>query len=107
MEHEGGSAMKSVLVIDTPERCEDCPCAYFTEGATSDYCRVTDSDIEDGMLILEDCPLKKLPQIRPCNYYDFEHYTSGYDKGWNDCIEHILPKEKEEKKNNADGDGRL
>lgn len=100
--------MKSVLVIDTPKNCIDCPCSYFTEGTTeyaqSDYCIVTNSEIEDLDGILEDCPLKKLPQIRPCNYYDFEHYNSGYDKGWNDCIEAISPKEKE-KENDTNDDG--
>ena len=75
---------KSVLVIEKPERCEDCPCAYFTEGAQSDYCKVTDSEISNSNEVLKDCPLKDLPMSRPCNYCDFEHYTSGYDKGWND-----------------------
>ena len=103
--------MKSVLVIDTPDNCDTCDLSrlYSLSGklVKDPFCFALNKYVEDGQIILEDCPLKKLPQIRPCNYYDFEHYTSGYDKGWNDCIEHIMPKKKEEKKNNADGDGRL
>jgi hypothetical protein len=115
--------MKSVLVIDTPENCNDCPLCIHTaeEKRYIGYCNTSDEDyyckaldrfmeydkVDGGVDILvkpEDCSLKNLPQMRPCNYYDFEHYNSGYDKGWNDCIEHILPKEKE-KENDTNDDG--
>lgn len=100
--------MKSVLVIDTPENCDTCDLSrlYSLSGkiAKKPFCFALNEFVEDASIILEDCPLKKLPQIRPCNYYDFEHYTSGYDKGWNDCIEAISPKEKE-KDNDTNDDG--
>jgi len=33
--------------IPMPTDCRDCPCAYFTEGAYSDYCQINQRDFED------------------------------------------------------------
>lgn len=41
--------------MDMPKSCEDCPCAYFTEGAYSDECQVTHKHITDEKPT--DCPL--------------------------------------------------
>lgn len=30
-----------------PVNCNDCPCAYFTEGMTSDYCQITQKDFDE------------------------------------------------------------
>ena len=80
---------KSVLIIDKPKKCDDCPCSYFTEGAQSDYCKVTDSEISNSNEVLKDCPLKDLPDKQVCNERDFEHYVNGYGKGWNDYRGHL------------------
>ena len=81
--------MKSVLVIDKPEGCEGCPCAYFTEGAHEDCCNITQTIIEDKFKILDNCPLKDLPQKQVYNERDYEKYINVYGKGWNDCLGHI------------------
>ena len=33
--------------IEMPKKCNDCPCAYFTEGASSDYCQINMQDFDD------------------------------------------------------------
>lgn len=31
--------MKAILVIDMPDNCEECCCAYYTEGVHHNYCQ--------------------------------------------------------------------
>lgn len=54
---------KSILVIDTPESCRECPC--FLETAT-DCCGVNEKDI-DGHGKPDWCPLQELPKRDPGN----------------------------------------
>lgn len=30
----------SMAIFETPEHCEYCPCSYYTEGVSSDYCQL-------------------------------------------------------------------
>ena len=103
--------MKAILVIDMPEKCEDCP---LTEWAGS-YCRLI------GMFVNDErpswCPLKPMPQKKEVEVNEIEDimhteysvediYTNKYvatillatDKlislGWNACIDEILGETK-------------
>lgn len=64
---------KSVLVIDTPTQCIDCP-LYL-----DDACFVTETVVTE--VIADDCPLRPLPDKEVCNEYDFEHYKNGVSQG--------------------------
>lgn len=78
---------KSVLLIDKPENCIDCPLQ-----ADDKACEITETsfkDINPAREILSDCPLKDLPDKQVCNERDFEHYVNGYGKGWNDYRGHL------------------
>ena len=33
--------------IDMPKRCDECPCSYFTEGMSSNYCQINNRDFDD------------------------------------------------------------
>ena len=33
--------------VEMPKLCNDCPCAYFTEGMSSDYCQINNRDFEE------------------------------------------------------------
>lgn len=96
---------KSVLVIDTPENCYDCP---FGTGYCSDLeyeglCELADCLDCNEILITEEhygcesksrpdwCPLKPLPERK-----NFVNSTNGieananvYSAGWNGCIDAI------------------
>lgn len=79
---------KAVYIINKPQSCTDC-------FLCKDYkCQHLDTMIleeVDGVRpFLPECPLKALPEKNPCNYYDFEKYQSGYDKGWNDFYDKIV-----------------
>lgn len=95
---------KMILVIDKSVNCDECDICYprvAEDGERMEFCPMTGwmkiETAKEG--IQPNCPLKKLPQTRPCNYYDFEHYTSGYDKGWNDCVDYLSEEGRWKNKN--------
>lgn len=83
---------KSVLVIETPENCYDCPisqdCSNILEASL--FCLgagkcVIDKEAE---MIPDWCPLMDLPEKdngdHPANTFD-----AGFVEGWNQCIDKI------------------
>ena len=86
---------KSILVIDTPERC--CQCIF--SGSDGDYCCLKENMVSDSNMISEEeylnkkpdwCPLKDVPEKKsvPNGFMIGEMY--GEDIGWNNCIDEIL-----------------
>ena len=74
--------MKSALIIDTPTNCIDCPLQ-----ADDKACGITETsfkDIQANKQVLQDCPLRPLPDKQICNYYNFENFVNGRIRGWND-----------------------
>ena len=83
---EDSAIKKSVLVIDTPEKCLYCPLLN-----SADECIVQDDDANANAGdswddLIKGCPLKKLPERRK---YD-EELFNGEVKGWNDCLKKII-----------------
>lgn len=67
---------KSVLIIDTPSNCKECPVSKCKEW--------TDEEARP-----KECKLHRLPPAEPCNYYNFETYSSGFAHGFNRFREQI------------------
>lgn len=100
---------KSVLVIDTPKNCYDCPfgSAYCDEFGYVGYCEIADCLHYDVILMTEEhydcesksrpdwCPLKPLPEkMKVTGIYNYAYLEAGgkppsYKIGWNDCIDVI------------------
>lgn len=94
---------KSVLVIDTPENCYDCPfgteyCGnYNYEG----NCELAECLGNIMTLITEEhygckseskpdwCPLKPLPEKDDFVNVPHDEYYTGYHDGWDNCIDEI------------------
>ena len=83
---------KSVLVIDTPENCYDCPigqdCSNILEA--SPFCLgagkcVLDKEAE---MIPDWCPLMDLPE-KDNEDYPSNTSDAGFAEGWNQCIDEI------------------
>ena len=89
---------KSILAIDKPANCDECDICYYKDKEL--FCPfvgfLVDKDYTE--IIHDDCPLKSMPVKQPCNYYDFENYTNGYSKGWNDCVDYLNEEGRWEKK---------
>lgn len=70
---------KSIFIIDTPACCGECPMSC------TGVCRKWNR--KDAKAFPKDCPLVKIPER--ADHPD--HCDNGrYDKGWNDCLDHIL-----------------
>lgn len=80
---------KSVLVMDTPEKCKSC--IYI--GAFTDFCRINCRDIKDPSVKPDWCPLKPLPEKSTIEN-DMTDYQCGLVDGWNQCIDEITGGEK-------------
>ena len=87
---------KSILVIDMPTECRECPCISGYDFGT--YCEAADKEIEYDYEKLEFtkpiwCPLLPLPERK-----DISHLTGAtldqvierqYKQGFNDCLYEI------------------
>lgn len=95
---------KSVLVIETPFSCEDCPCSTIVKAPQIDcwsaYCEVCGKANDKIMTKPDWCPLKPLPDKKKVDeeYFNriadddlkFGHLQwEAYKMGWNACIEEL------------------
>lgn len=79
---------KSILVIDTPETCGQCPCSLEV---STDCCGVNGKDVNFHKKP-DWCPLKEAPQkLAEENRW----FSKDYAVGFNACIDEIL-KERDE-----------
>lgn len=79
---------KSVLVMDTPEKCIHCP---LLNGA--DECIVQDDDAnfnagDSWDELMKGCPLKKLPEEENGDE-DLCSFDRGWTAGFNTCLQMI------------------
>ena len=96
---ETTSQSKSILVIDTPTRCFDCP--LYTSIGYEDDC--TEYGFCDDRNILNQkeaqekirfdekptwCPLRPLPEPKDIGYPN-EDYDVGFGDGWDACLNEI------------------
>ena len=93
---------KSVLVVDTPKNCYDCPfgteycgnleyegCCELAECLDSDMRLITEEHYDYESESRPDwCPLKLLPEKDTKNHFPDE-FEDGYAAGWNGCIDEI------------------
>ena len=98
---------KSIIVINTPTNCSQCPLSYYNECFSEHYCRhsdywktITDYDYQRKAPIGKDvrpdwCPLKPLPEkqyVSPYGGHCMNQCCTEREKGWNDCIDYIEEK---------------
>ena len=83
---------KSVLVIDTPERCIDCEIGqnYSNIIETCVSCPIAGKSTLDGEAesIPDWCPLMDLPE-KDNGDYPSNTFDAGFVEGWNQCIDEI------------------
>lgn len=83
---------KSVLVIDTPERCIDCEIGqnYSSIIETCVFCQIAGKPALDGKAESRPdwCPLMDLPE-KDNGDYPSNTFDAGFAEGWNQCIDEI------------------
>lgn len=106
---------KSVLVIDTPENCYDCPfgTAYCGELEYVGYCELADCLDYDVILMTEEhydcesksrpdwCPLKPLPE-KMTGVASTDHWDR-IKAGWNGLTTHYYPHPEDWEKHKIPG----
>lgn len=93
---------KSILVIETPKDCCQCPCCSWQHLIQTDceinyaICRETNKEIKakfDGHFfevhVPKWCPLKPMPEKEKGKIFT-DDYTECMVKGYNACIDEIL-----------------
>lgn len=75
---------KSVLVIDTPEKCVSC----IYVGTFHAFCRINCRDIKDLSARPDWCPLMDLPE-KDNGDYPANTFDAGFAEGRNQCIDEI------------------
>jgi len=75
---------KSILVIDTPEKCISC----IYVGIFHYFCRINCKDIKDVSTKPDWCPLMDLPE-KDNGDYPTNTFDAGFAEGRNQCIDEI------------------
>lgn len=83
---------KSVLIIDKPKNCLECPCIGTRGGEWC--CEATGKPYTRSQEIMLKkyepfrpgfCPLREMPEYK----MDWRAGSDGYESGWNDCLDKI------------------
>ena len=88
--------MKSVLVIETPIDCEDCP-LYDADLMRCHYLKNEAYGVD---ALPKWCPLKPLPEHKHETEAEVFAggikgiYRSSYYEGWNACVDELLGEDK-------------
>ena len=89
--------MKAILVIDMPKDCGECMLLAdgFLEKQNRwfDKCWVKQKLLDNDLKKPKWCPLKPMPEKKKT--LDDIYAGSGFDRGWNACIDTILENNNE------------
>lgn len=79
--------MKSILVIETPTNCYECPLIYW--GNIGGWnCKPTRALLDDANKKPEWCPLRQLPSFKAVDLNDTRDVVM-FCHGWNTCLAEI------------------
>ena len=79
--------MKSILVIDTPTNCYECPLIYW--GNIGGWnCKPTRALLDDANKKPEWCTLRQLPSFKAVDLNDTRDVVM-FCHGWNTCLAEI------------------
>ena len=82
--------MKSILIIDTPKDCDNCPCADGELG----FCQADEKQRYcDWYKVPLWCPLKPMPKEEDIYEVGMDEEDTNakrqWNKGWNACLEEL------------------
>ena len=77
---------KAVLVMDMPDRCNDCYAVHMSQNGK--FCRAAEESLPVKAERPDWCPLRELPEKK--ELYLSINNQKGYCDGWNACLDKIL-----------------
>lgn len=85
----------AILVLEyMPDMCINCPMAgYSNQGRP--FCNASKKHIDTFCYKPDWCPLVELPKYSVRDYPEYDRYITGYDDGWDACINEILGEDYE------------
>ena len=86
---------KVILTLEEmPISCVECPCrAKNIKDEDICHCFYGDYTLNFGDLMYRRpswCPLKELPEKQVRDYPEYDRYVTGWDDGWDACLDEIL-----------------
>lgn len=85
---------KGIIVMEIPEKCEDCPLARYVT-LNDRFCCITGKNvyIEQMFRHPDWCPVHPMPQRKEVmgygNYSLLDFERRGRQVGWNDCVDYL------------------
>lgn len=85
---------ESILLLETPANCNECPLSLDTETHNANLCRAFEKHTVnmDSSKKPDWCPLMAIPEkkeVRNFNISSRDFEQRGYQLGWNNCINEI------------------
>ena len=86
---------EAILVLKhMPDMCISCPISdYSIQGRP--YCKANKRHLDSFCYKPEWCPLEYIPDKKIRDYPQYDRYITGYDDGWDACINEILGEDYE------------
>ena len=85
----------AVLVLKyMPDMCRNCP-LYDFNNRGEPICNKENKRIDSSYGRPDWCPLVELPKYSVRDYPEYDRYITGYDDGWDACIDEILGEDYE------------
>ena len=81
---------KGIVVVNIPEKREKCPLYDYEDGYCTGKCGNKKYDHIYCLGVDICCPIKPLPEKQTRDYPEYDRYITGYDDGWDACINEIL-----------------
>lgn len=84
---------KAILVLDEmPGSCYECD--FLDDDGDYPMCRITTEvcgySFKTYKNKMNKCPLKQLPKKHVRDYPGYDGYITGWDDGWDACLDEIL-----------------
>lgn len=84
---------KGILLLEwMPSYCSDCIFCYERHQDGS-WCELLNERVFNQWGKLDMCPLKELPEKQVRDYPEYDRYVTGWDDGWDACLDEILGEE--------------
>lgn len=81
---------KAILILDEmPQYCAECIFCFDKHHHEGSFCDLLNEPVFP-FVRYKSCPLKELPEKQVRDYPEYDRYITGWDDGWDACLDEIL-----------------